>query len=226
MMRYSLKKVKILFLVTVLSVIVNFNLDAQIPYYAPTVGNGHFEAYTSLKIRLGEKHLGSYNSFQYGIGDYCAVGTDLTVTDENVCWGFIGRFGYTFSKYFKAGIQLTPGFNISNSFRFDNLSTAIYMNGAITKDEKLFWASNTFYNYYHRRSDDIDQWLYLGYKVGLAKLHTITPMIGTLYSWKFDSSPDIALGAYYSVNKFNFYLWGDDLLKSHPRVVVGLEVSM
>jgi hypothetical protein len=51
-------------------------------------------------------------------------------------------------------------------------------------------------------------------------------MLGAIHSWKFDKDADLAVGAYYSIKNWNFYLWSNDLLKSHPRVVVGVDFSL
>ena len=51
-------------------------------------------------------------------------------------------------------------------------------------------------------------------------------MLGCLHSLTFDQAIDIAVGAYYSVGKWNFYLWGNDLLKDNPRIVVGIDFKL
>ena len=50
--------------------------------------------------------------------------------------------------------------------------------------------------------------------------------LGAIHSWKFDQDVDLAVGAYYTINNWNFYLWGNDLLKSHPRLVVGIDFTL
>ena len=41
--------------------------------------------------------------------------------------------------------------------------------------------------------------------------------------WRFDKDVDLAAGFYYSWGNMNLYIWGNDLLESHPRLVVGLD---
>ena len=43
---------------------------------------------------------------------------------------------------------------------------------------------------------------------------------------KFDEDADIAAGFYYTFKHWNLYVWSNDLLKSHPRMVIGLDVTL
>ena len=38
---------------------------------------------------------------------------------------------------------ITPSFNLNNNFRFSYLTSALYLNGAISRDGNLFWCTNT-----------------------------------------------------------------------------------
>ena len=69
-------------------------------------------------------------------------------------------------------------------------------------------------------------WEYLGYTFSFKNGQSLTPMVGAIHSWKFDQDVDLALGAYYSVGKFNIYLWGNDFFKSNPRIVVGVDFAL
>ena len=69
----------------------------------------------------------------------------------------------------------------------------------------------------------IDQWLYVGHTCKLRNGDSLTPMLGTLYSWKFNQDADGAAGFYYTHGGYNFYLWGNDFLKDNPRFVVGVD---
>ena len=69
-------------------------------------------------------------------------------------------------------------------------------------------------------------WEYLGMNIPVGRNRSISPMIGAIHSWKFDQDVDLALGMYYSVNSWNFYIWGNDLLKRNPRVVIGIDFSL
>ena len=37
---------------------------------------------------------------------------------------------------------------------------------------------------------------------------------------------DLAAGLYYTFNAWNLYVWGNDILKSHPRIVIGIDFSL
>ena len=50
--------------------------------------------------------------------------------------------------------------------------------------------------------------------------------VGAIHSWKFDQDVNIAAGFYYTIKNWNIYLWGNDFLKSHPRVVVGVDFAL
>jgi len=32
--------------------------------------------------------------------------------------------------------------------------------------------------------------------------------------------------SYYTLKQWNFYLWGNDFLKSHPRIIIGIDFAM
>ena len=64
-------------LLALVIVISSFELFAQVPYFAGTVGDGKLYGYTSLKLRPGINAQETYTCFQYGIGDHFAAGTDI-----------------------------------------------------------------------------------------------------------------------------------------------------
>lgn len=107
---------------------------AQIPYYAPTVGDGKLYGYSSVKFRPGINHQETYTTFQYGLGDHFATGIDLYTGPDCAYWGGLVRYGRQFSKWFSAGAEVIPSFNLNNSFRFAYLTSALYLNGAISSD--------------------------------------------------------------------------------------------
>ncbi len=199
---------------------------AQIPYYAPAVGHGNLNGYTSLKFRPGVAAKETYTSFQFGLSDYAAAGVDLQTCGSEVYGGIIARGGYEFSPRFGVGLQLTPSFRVDGNMEFSYLTTGLFFSGDIISDKRFFWAANTWYTAHRHAADDIEQYLYLGSTLPLPHGQTITPMLGTIYSWRLDSDADIAAGAYWTVGKFCFYLWANDLLKAHPRFVVGLEFTI
>ena len=199
---------------------------AQVPYFAGTVGDGKLYGYTSLKVRPGINGQETYSCFQYGIGDHIAAGTDIYTGVNSAYWGFLARYGLKVSPWFGIGVQITPSFDLNNSFKYSYTTGAIYMNGQITKDGKLFWCSNTWFGLNKGADNTYTNWEYLGYTFSFKNGQSLTPMVGTIHSWKFDKDVDLSLGAYYSIGKFNIYLWGNDFFKKNPRVVVGVDFAL
>ena len=212
--------------ISLVMVLFAFEAMAQVPYFAGTVGDGKLYGYTSLKARPGINAQETYTCFQYGIGNHVAVGTDIYTGEGSSYWGFLVRYGAKISPWFGIGGQVTPSFNLNDSFKYSYTTGAVYMNGQITSDGKLFWCSNTWLGFNKDADDTFTNWEYLGYTFSLKNGHSITPMVGAIHSWKFDQDVDLALGAYYSVGKFNVYLWGNDFFKSNPRVVVGVDFAL
>ena len=200
--------------------------SAQVPYFAETVGNGKLYGYTSLKMRPGINAQETYTTFQYGIGNYTAAGLDLYTSNGSSYAGYLFRAGKKISKWFGVGGQVTPSFDLSNNFHFSYLTAALYMNGGITKDGSLFWCSNTWWGINDGAANTLTNWEYLGYSIPTGKGQSITPMAGIIHSWQFDQDVDIAAGFYYSIKNWNIYLWGNDFLKDHPRVVVGIDFAL
>jgi hypothetical protein len=203
-----------------------FDAMAQVPYFAGTVGDGKLYGYTSLKARPGINAQETYTCFQYGIGNHVAVGTDIYTGVGSSYWGFLARYGAKISPWFGIGGQVTPSFNLNDSFKYSYTTGAVYMNGQITSDGKLFWCSNTWLGFNKDADDTFTNWEYLGYTFSLKNGHSITPMLGAIHSWKFDQDVDMAAGVYYSIKNWNIYLWGNDFLKDNPRVVVGIDFAL
>lgn len=204
----------------------NIVSKAQVPYFSGTVGNGKLYGYTSLKFRPGINNQETYTCFQYGLGDYAATGVDLYTGLNSAYAGVLVRGGYKVNQWFGIGGQLTPSFDLNNSMKFSYLTAAIYMNGSITSDGNLFWCSNTWFGINKGADDTISQWTYLGYSIPTYKNQSITPMVGAIHSWKFDQDVDLAIGAYYSIGKWNIYLWGNDFFKEYPRFVIGIDFTL
>ena len=51
-------------------------------------------------------------------------------------------------------------------------------------------------------------------------------MVGAIHSWKFDKDMDLGAGFYYTIGNWNLYLWGNDFLKNHLRVVAGVDFTL
>lgn len=212
-------------LISIILMLYTFELKAQVPYFAGTVGDGKLYGYTSLKVRPGINAQETYTCFQYGIGNHVAAGTDI-YTGVNVSyWGFLVRYGAKISPWLGIGGQVTPSFDLNDSFNYSYTTGAIYMNGQITRNGKLFWCSNTWFGLNKGADNTYSNWEYLGYSFKAGN-NSITPMVGAIHSWKFDQDVDFAAGVYYSIGKYNFYLWGNDFFKDYPRVVAGVDFSL
>lgn len=199
---------------------------AQIPYFAATVGNGKLYGYSSLKTCPGVNEQTTYTCFQYGLGDHFATGIDISTTPDCTYWGTLVRYGTGFSKWFNVGIQATPAFNLSNNFHFAHLRSALYLNGAITTDSRLFWSTNTYWGVNDSDDNTLTNYEYMGYTIPFRNGQSLTPMIGAIHSWKFDNNVDLAFGCYYTIKNWNFYLWGNDILKSHPHLTIGIDFGL
>lgn len=203
-----------------------FKSYAQIPYFAGTVGKDRVYCYTSLKVSLGIKPFESYNVFQYGLSNNIAIGADLSVSGSGSYYGYLVRYGKKINKFINIGAQVTPSHNLSDKFKFEYLTLACYLNGAISPNEKLFWVANTWYTINRKIHNTVTQWCYIGYNFTINSNHKLTPMIGCIYSWLFDISPDLATGFYYNYKKFNFYLWCDKIFEKHHRIVIGVDLTI
>lgn len=211
----------LLFVCTVFGVI---SIQAQIPNFGTTVGNQKLYGYTSMKCRPNSNVWETYSTLQYGITDYVQIGADLYTGLNSGYVGYVIRTGYKFSDYFKLGAQITPSFDLNNNHSFGYLTSALYMNGQITKDGKFFWVSDTWIESTGSTLSSAKQWTYLGYTANCGK-NSITPMLGVINSWKFDQPIDLSFGAYYTFRNINFYLWTNDILTSNPRFIIGAEFS-
>jgi len=199
---------------------------AQIPYFAGTVGDGKLYGYSSVKFRPGVNQQETYTTFQYGMGDHFAAGIDLYTGPGCTYWGGLVRYGMKFSKWFQAGAEVIPSFNLNDSFRFAYLTSALYLNGALTSNGRLFWATNTWWIAQKSADNTFSNYEYLGYTIPIGGGRSITPMAGIIHSWLFDQDADLAAGLYLTVKQWNLYLWGNDLLKEHPRIVIGIDFAL
>lgn len=213
-------------LIVLISLIFSASAIAQIPYYAGTVGDGRMYGYSSLKVRPGVNKQETYTTFQYGLGDHFATGIDLYTGPDCAYWGALVRYGMNISKWYNIGAEVTPSFNLNHSFKFSYLTSALYMNGAISADGRLFWCSNTWWIVNKDADNTFSNYEYLGYTIPLKRGRSITPMVGAIHSWKFDKDVDLATGFYYSFNSWNLYLWANDILTSQPRFILGLDFAL
>ena len=215
----------IILLISIISVVLTNNISAQIPYFSNTVGKYKLYGYTSLKFRPGKNSQETYTTFQYGIINNISIGVDIYTTNGTNYMGYLIRAGYKFNKWLGVGAQITPSLNLSNNYKFSYLTSALYLNGAITSNERLFWCSNTWWGINKDSANTITNWDFLGYSIPLKNNNSITPMAGIIHSWKFDSDIDLTAGFYYTIKNWNIYLWGNDFLKNNPRIVIGIDFS-
>lgn len=213
-------------LIVLISLIFSASAIAQIPYYAGTVGDGRMYGYSSLKVRPGVNKQETYTTFQYGLGDHFATGIDLYTGPDCAYWGALVRYGMNISKWYNIGAEVTPSFDLNHSFKFSYLTSALYMNGAISADGRLFWCSNTWWIVNKDADNTFSNYEYLGYTIPLKRGRSITPMVGAIHSWKFDKDVDLATGFYYSFKSWNLYLWANDILTSQPRFILGLDFAL
>lgn len=200
---------------------------AQIPNFGTTVGDQKLYGYSSMKYRANVNAWETYSTLQYGISDYVQVGADLYTNGAVSYIGYVVRGGYKFCDYFKLGGQLTPSFDMGDNHRFSYLTSALYVNGNITKDGRLFYVTDTWLENNKNELTSAKQWSYLGYTCPLGKngSQSFTPMAGIIHSWKFDQDVDLSLGCYYSYKNINLYAWTNDILTKHPRFILAVEFS-
>ena len=217
-----MKKTALLFVGLLLSI----HATAQIPYFAGTVGQDKLYGYTSVKSRPGINQQETYSTFQYGLNNNLATGIDLYTGKDCTYWGGLMRYGWNICKWFNVGAEVTSSFDLNDNFKFSYLTSALYMNGAIADDGNLFWCTNTWWVVNKGADNTFSNYEYLGYTIPFQNGQAITPMVGAIHSWKFDKDIDIAAGFYYTIKNWNLYVWGNDFLESHPRVVVGIDFVM
>ncbi len=207
--------------------VTSLSAFAQVPNFAGTAGKDNIYGYFSFKARPGINNQETYSTIQYGTTDWMALGADYYTGMDQRYLGLTARFGkLSFGKSLNVGAQFTPSFDLEDNVKWSYLTSALYLNGDITSDSRLFYVADTWYTVNKGHAENsIDQWLYLAYNIPFKNGRSITPMLGTIYSWKFDRDADLALGAYYSVGKCNLYVWGNDFFKDHPRIVLALEVK-
>ena len=132
------------------------------------------------------------------------------------------------SPYFSIGAQFTPSLDMNANHKFAYMTEALYMNGNITKDGRLFWVTDTWLEQADHKMSSAKQWTYLGYTCPLGKSgnNSITPMAGIIHDWKFESDVDLSFGAYYTYKNVNLYAWTNDILTDHPRIILAVEFKL
>lgn len=212
-------------LITAIFVLSSVAAAAQLPNFAPTVGNGVVYGYTLVKYHTGANAWETSSSIQYGISNYFQTGIALHTAPGVAQMGYIARGGYSFSDYFKVGGQLMPAFDLNDKYKFCYLASALFLNGKITRDGKLIWVTNTWIES-NKKLQTAGQATYLGYNFTLpGERHLLTPMAGILHSWRFDQPADLAVGCYYTRRNVFLYLWTNNLLTGQPGILVTVEFA-
>ena len=205
------------------TLMISIVATAQIPYFAGTIPDKEIYTYTSVKFRPGINMQETYTTIQYGIGNWFNTGVDLYTSPGYEALGYTLRFNAVRSNYFNLGFQVTPSFALHDSHKFAYNTTAMYINGSIIPDGRLFYVSNTWWGWNRGNTHTINQWWYLGWYQEITQKVSITPMVGCIHTWKFDSDPTLAVGAYVTYKYFNFYLWTDKWFDKNPRIVIGVD---
>lgn len=222
--RISMKKKNITLLV--LLSVISQAAYSQIPNFATTVGDQRLYGYSSLKYRANADVWETYSTLQYGIGNHFQAGVDLYTNGGNSAIGYVVRGGTKVSDYFKIGAQLTPSFDLQSHHKFSYLTSALYINGNLTKDGKWFYVTDTWLENDKDKLTSAKQWSYVGHTFDLpGKANSITPMAGIIHSWKFDQDVDLSMGCFYSHKNINLYAWANDILTKQPRFIVAVEFA-
>ena len=130
------------------------------------------------------------------------------------------------NKWLNIGVEVTPSFNLNDSYKFSYLTSALYLNGALSGNRRLFWCTNTWWCVKKGDDNTFYNYEYLGYTIPMKNERSVTPMIGIIHSWLFDQDVDIAAGFYYTFKQWNLYVWGNDFLKDYPRIIVGIYFAL
>lgn len=210
-----------------LLVLFRVSVKAQVPNFGTTVGDQKLYGYSALKYRADAADTWeTYSTLQYGIGSHFQTGVDLYTGGGNTYIGYIVRGGTKITDYFKIGAQLTPSFDLNAHHKFSYLTSALYINGNISKDGKWFYVTDTWLENDKNKLTSAKQWSYIGHTFDLpGKGNNITTMVGAIHLWKFEQDVDLSMGCYYSHRNINLYAWANEILTKQPRFVVAVEFS-
>jgi len=209
-----------------LLIVIPLFVQAQIPNFGTTVGDHNLYGYSSLKYQAKIHNWETYSTLQYGIGRFFQCGVDLSTNNGSSYLGYVVRSGIDISKYFKIGIQLTPSFDLAQNHKFSYTTSAVYINGDITKEGRLFYVTDLWLENNTNGMFTSSQWTYLGYRFNInQKGDRITPLIGAIHSWKFDKAVDLSMGCYFTHKNISLYAWANNILTEKPRFVLAIEFS-
>lgn len=200
--------------------------NAQIPNFGTTIGSQRLYGYSSLKYRANVDNWETYSTLQYGIGNHFQTGFDLYTNSGESYIGYIVRGGTKVNDCLKIGAQVTPSFSLHDNHKFSYLTSALYINGNLTKDGKWFYVTDTWLENDKDKLISAKQWTYVGHTFDLSgNGNSITPMVGVINSWKFDQDVDLSMGFYYTHKNINLYAWTNDVLTKQPRFVLAVEFT-
>lgn len=131
-------------LLVICLMIIAIAAKAQVPNFGTTAGDQKLYGYSAMKYRAKTKTWETYSTLQYGVTDYMNVGADLYYNGSDSYIGYTFRTGKKLSPYFSVGAQFTPSFNLGENHKFAYMTEALYMNGNITRDGRMFWVTNTW----------------------------------------------------------------------------------
>lgn len=212
-------------ILSVIFCVIAFNAFAQVPYFGSTVGKEKVFGYTSVKLRPGQNALENYTTLQFGVTDGFSVGTDLYANKETVDNGLYARVGWKWNQWISTGTQVCYQSNLCDNYKFSNVNTGFFLNGDILKSGYLFWTSNTWLTFNQDGNHAYKQWSYFGSNIKFNENHSLVPMVGLIYSWKFDQPADLAVGAYYVYKKYSFYIWGNGFFTDYPRLTLAVDFT-
>ena len=205
--------------------VISCTMYAQVPYWGGTVGKERVYGYTSVKFRPGINALQNYTTLQFGVTDWFSVGTDLYADRESVNHGLYLRLGKKWNKWISTGVQTAYVSDIRDNYKFTIVSTVLIFNGFIIPSGYLTWTSNTWMTFNRDGNNIYEHWLYLGSNIIFNDKHSLFPMVGVVHDWKFQSEVDLAVGAWYTYDKYSIYIWGNDFFKVHPRITVAIDFT-
>lgn len=198
---------------------------AQVPFFADPLGKGTIYGYGDLGFRPGINAQDFYTYWQYGVTDWLDAGFDFSTVDGYAEMAATAKFSHIFSQWIGASAMLQPWFSFNDNFKFSGLTTTIILQGALTRNDRLRWLSNTGIGFCNDYDGYTAQTWYLGYSFEFKNEDTLTPMAGVSHTWKFDEDVMPTAGLYYTHKRLGLYLWSGDLLNNHPRFGVAFDFT-
>lgn len=179
---------------------LSLNAMAQMPYFKAQTGLDS-KVFISTSLSSSGSGLGTHSTVQYREG-IIGMGLDFTSGAAGNYLGVTFRLIRDYSKYFNFSLKVTPSFNLKDKMKLKYTTINFYLNGAITKDEKLFWLSNTDWYSNNFWYGIFTQYTYLAYQIDLFNNFSLTPFVGETHSWRLDGPVDITTGLSIDYERF------------------------